>query len=149
MNRPFSNNKIISYADYISNKRCILNQSNRLNQTKNIQIRYANYANLIQYKNRKYTHCCPFMPCLMAPLTLIQGNSSYICELGNSNNELSICKDLKPVLYPYGHYLCRLDTCNTFIQSETNTLLNDSTNLDSESNNLNLNLNSGSNNFRI
>jgi hypothetical protein len=144
MNRPFSNNKIISYADYISNKRCILNQSNRLNQTKNIQIRYANYANLIQYKNRKSTHCCPFMPCLMAPLTLIQGNSSYLCELSNSNNESSICKDLKPVLYPYGHYLCRLDACNTFIQSEPNTILNDSTNL-----NLNLNLDSGTNNFRI
>ncbi len=142
MNRPFSNNKIISYADYISNKRGISKHSKHLNQTKNIQIRYANYANFIQNKNRKYTHCCPFMPCLMAPLTIIQGNSSYICDL--SKNESTVCKDLNPVLYPYGHYLCRLDTCNTFIQSETNILLNDST-----SGSINLILDSGTNNFTI
>jgi hypothetical protein len=132
-NRPFSNNKIISYTDYISDKRGIINKSNHLKESKqNIQKRYANYSNLIQYKNRKYTHCPPLMPCLASPLTIIQGNSSYICEL--SKKESYVCKDVKAVLYPYGHYLCRLDTCNTFIQSETNTLLNDSTNLNGSGN---------------
>ena len=108
--RPFSNNTTISYNDYISNKKCI---TNKLNQ--NRQRIYANYANLSQFKNRRVINCPPFLPCLASPLTIIQANSSYICE--NVIKDTSLCLGSKLVLYPYGHYLCQLNTCNTNITS--------------------------------
>ena len=86
MNRPFSNNKIISYNDYNKQKlKC--KQTNKNN--------YINSQKILELK------CFHTDNCADAPLTIINGKTSYIYK------PLTICK---PVLYPYGYYLCNTNS---------------------------------------
>jgi len=99
-NRPFSNNKIITYNDYIKKK-----------------IRYSNnsYSRFINLKQKCINNCSPIYPCIKAPMTIIQGENSYICN--NNIQENDLCKIKKQTLYPYGYYLCQNDVCNTCVNS--------------------------------
>ena len=100
--RPFSNNKIVSYNDYIKNKTF-----------------GSKYSMLTHYNKVLVVSCKPEYPCLQSPINLIQGKTSYICD-PNKNN-IDFCTSIKPVLYPYGFYLCKNEPCDN---SNINNLIN-------------------------
>jgi hypothetical protein len=107
-NRPFSNNKIITYNDYIKKKICYSNDSCK----KRIINSYSTFINL---KQKCIINCPPIYPCIKAPMTIIQGENSYICN--NNIQENDLCKIKKQTLYPYGYYLCQNNVCNTCVNS--------------------------------
>ena len=109
MRRPFSNNKIITYTDYTNKKK---NNCKRIYKNKQVN----SYSELLFLKQKCVNNCRSLYPCIKAPMTLIQANTSYICN-PNNNDEEEPCKVIKRSLYPYGYYLCKKTVCNTCINS--------------------------------
>ena len=106
--RPFSNNKIITYNDYIKQK--------KLYTKKICEKKYMNsYSTFITLKQNQINNCQPIYPCIKAPMTIIQGKTSYICNDNIEKNDT--CNIIKKSLYPYGYYLCENNVCNTCINS--------------------------------
>lgn len=108
--RPFSNNKIITYNDYIKQKKCY---------PKNLcQKRFINsYEIFLNLKQKHINNCQPIYPCIKSPMTIIQGKTSYICD--NNIEKNNTCKNIKQTLYPYGYYLCNNNVCNTCVNTTT------------------------------
>lgn len=118
--RPFSNNKILTYNDYNKQKKC---------HTKIGQKRYINsYSTFLNLKQKCINNCRSIYPCVKAPMTIIQGKTSYICN--NNILENDACKIIKQTLYPYGYYLCKNNVCNTCVNSSAElSLQNNTTNI--------------------
>lgn len=106
--RPFSNNKIISYGDYTNKK---INNCKQIYKNKYIN----SSSNLLKLKQKCINNCLSLYPCVKAPMTLIQGKTSYICN--NNIPENDTCKIIKQTLYPYGYYLCENSVCNTCVNT--------------------------------
>ena len=123
--RPFSNNKIITYNDYNKQKKCHLK-----NMCKKKYI--DSYSTFITLKQKCVINCRSIYPCIKAPINIIQGKYSYICN--NNIPENDSCRIIKQTLYPYGYYLCKNNVCNTCVNSSasdsnTNTNTNTNTNI--------------------
>jgi hypothetical protein len=109
--RVFSDNKIVSYSDYINKKKCY---------KKIDQKRYINsYSTFLNLKQNCINNCYSIYPCIKSPMTLIQGTTSYICD--NNIPENNTCKITKQTLYPYGYYLCKNNVCNTCVNEAAET----------------------------
>jgi len=107
-NRPFSNNKIISYTDYTNKKTNACNQIYKNN--------YINSSSkMINLKKKCINNCILLNPCIKAPMTILQGKTSYICN--NAEEQSETCNIMKQTLYPYGYYLCKNNTCNTCVNT--------------------------------
>ena len=113
--RPFSNNKIISYSDYNNKK---INNCKQIYKNKYIN----SSSKVLNLKKKCINNCLSLYPCVKAPMTLIQGKTSYICNKNISEDD--VCKILKQTLYPYGYYLCKNSVCNTCVNTSSESTQN-------------------------
>lgn len=91
--RLFSNHNEISYNDYIKNKRRTAMTHPEIQKKILVNNYYASIS------------------CKKAPIKIIHYPTSYICN--NNIHDSDGCKQKKEKLYPYGHYMCKSDVCNT------------------------------------
>ena len=105
--RIFSNHNDVSYNDYITKKRRIAMTHPEIQKKIFVNNYYATFS------------------CDKAPIKIVHFPTSYIC--GNTK-KTEPCK--VNILYPYGHYMCINESCNTCISTgqplENGILLNTS-----------------------
>jgi hypothetical protein len=104
--RPFANLKTVSSSsDYLAIKKihCV-------NIGKN---NYANSSSKLLLQSKKKNICIPtiLQLCDEAPITLIDGKTSYKCDINMAPEHK--CINLPRILYPYGYYLCAKTNCST------------------------------------
>lgn len=91
--RIFSDHKDSSCNHYIINKRRVAMTHPEIQKKILINNYYATYS------------------CDKAPMKIVDFPTSYTCN--NNKHNLSVCKNVKNILYPYGYYMCRNESCNT------------------------------------
>jgi len=103
--RPFANKKTVSSSDYNAIKKLTY-----VNIGKN---NYANSSSKLLLQSKKKNICIPtrLQLCDEAPITLIDGKTSYKCDINTAPEHK--CINLPRILYPYGYYMCSKKVCNT------------------------------------
>lgn len=91
--RIFSNHHDVSFNDYITNKRRMAMTHPEIQKKILLNNYYATFS------------------CDKAPMKIVDAPTSYTCNSNNHN--LVVCKNIKNVLYPYGNYMCKIESCNT------------------------------------
>jgi len=93
--RIFSNHHDVSFNDYITNKRRTTMTHPEIQKKILLNNYYATFS------------------CDKAPIKIVDAPTSYTCN--NNKHNLTLCKNVKNVLYPYGHYMCKIESCNTCV----------------------------------
>jgi len=91
--RIFSNHHDVSFNDYITNKRRTAMTHPEIQKKILLNNYYATFS------------------CDKAPMKIVDAPTSYTCN--NNNHNLLVCNNIKNVLYPYGYYMCKIESCNT------------------------------------
>jgi len=103
--RPFANKKTVTSSDYNAIKNLTY-----VNIGKN---NYANSSSKLLLLTKKKNVCIPtrLQMCDKAPITLVDGKTSYKCDIHTAPEHK--CISLPRILYPYGYYMCSKTSCRT------------------------------------